>query len=148
MSEDHYKALSEAQAKTIEGLEKELEAQKEQWIIGHCLNCDKLQATIDQLERMLDYNKQKLDGNITDILVQTLYRFVFSEKFKEMTAAEILGLKRKAIDYYNGTTDNLKCTLPMQQVEFHHVVNLQLGLIMRTIEEALAAQPKKGKTDE
>lgn len=49
MSEEHYKALSEAQAKTIEGLEKELEAQKEQWIIGHCLNCDKLQATIETL---------------------------------------------------------------------------------------------------
>ena len=85
----------------------------------------------------MEYDKRKLHNEITETLVQSHYRFMFFDDLSNLSANEIEGINKKAIDFYLGITGDALTMTPVEQVRFHQLIKLQSNVIMMQIEQAL-----------
>ena len=62
----------------------------------------------------MEYDKRKLHSEITETLVKSHYRFIFFDDLVNLTATEVEGVNKKAIDYYLGITKDPLDMTPLE----------------------------------
>lgn len=83
---------------------------------------------------MIDRQRIEL---IHDILIQSQFQFWVEDVSNEgLTANEVNSRPRRAIDYYCGKTDDPKKPTPIEQTRFHHLIDTQMQLIIRAINDS------------
>ena len=99
-----------------------------------------LETENKRLKETLGYDKRNLHEKLTETLVNSHYRYLFFEDLVNLSATELDAINQKAIDYYLGKTENLQDIIPIEQVRFHQLIELQSNMIMRHFDQALAGE--------